>query len=449
MNDYHEIREEIERLKADYIHSLDELIKIKSVIDEDDSPFPFGSGINEALRTALAICERLGFRTYYDPAGYYGYAEVGNGQEMVGILGHLDVVPAGRIEEWSYPPFQATIQNGSMYGRGTQDDKGPILATVFAVKALMNLHKPFQKRIRIIFGTDEETLWRCMQRYREQEEWPTMGFTPDAIFPLVYAEKGLLQFLLKGRNQTSLRMNGGDAFNAVPSSIHYRGEKQKELEEKLRELGFAYVPQAAGLTILGKPAHAQVPEEGINAITRLCIALYEIDVHSSVIDFVYEKVSTDVYASAIFGDVQDEVSGPLKFNIGKISLQDEEVLSVDMRIPVTADKSELVNRLREVIKPYQLEYEEVDFLDSIYVPTDSPLIQTLMKVYQESTGDKVSEPISSGGATYARAIDNCVAFGAIFPDQEKVEHQPNEYIELEKMFKAMEIYALAIYELSK
>lgn len=192
-----------------------------------------------------------------------------------------------------------------------------------------------------------------------------------------------------------------------------------------------------------------MPEEGINAITRLCIALYEIDVHSSVIDFVYEKVSTDVYASAIFGDVQDEVSGPLKFNIGKISLQDEEVLSVDMRIPVTADKSELVNRLREVIKPYQLEYEEVDFLDSIYVPTDSPLIQTLMKVYQESTGDKVSEPISSGGATYARAIDNCVAFGAIFPDQEKVEHQPNEYIELEKMFKAMEIYALAIYELSK
>lgn len=449
MDIFQALPEEIERLKKNYILALEELIKIKSVIDESSEQYPFGEGINQALLKVLDFCESIGFKTFYDPDGYYGYAEIGEGEELIGILGHVDVVPEGRLEDWNTPPFKAIQKDERIYGRGTQDDKGPTLAAVFAIKALMNLGVTFNKRIRVIFGTDEETLWRCMNRYREKEELPTMGFTPDSTFPLVFAEKGLLQFLLKGKNETSIRLQGGDAFNAVPSNIKYSGERQDDLEQKLKELGYEYEKKDDSIVVLGKPAHAQVPEEGVNAITRLAIALYEIGIHSNIIDFIYTVLQEDVYAASIFGNIEDDVSGKLKFNIGKISIQEEEILSVDMRIPVTADKDLLVRKLKEEASLHQLNYEEFDFLQSIYVPLNSQLVQTLMKVYQDSTGDTVSQPISSGGATYARAINNCVAFGAIFPGQEKVEHQPNEYIELEKMLQAMEIYAKAIFELSR
>ncbi|MFJ7728381.1 M20 family metallopeptidase [Neobacillus sp. NPDC097160] len=441
---------ELRKIEKDFHQALIELIAIPSVINEIDRDTPFGKNIDWALRKTLEICEELGFRTYYDPKGYYGYAEIGAGEEMIGVLGHLDVVPAGSQDEWVTPPFQATIKDGKMYGRGTQDDKGPTLAALFATKALMKLGVTFNKRVRFIFGTDEETLWRCMNRYCELEEIPSMGFAPDSVFPLVYAEKGLLQLHLEGKNETKLLLQAGNAFNAVPDTATYTGEKQAELMDALDKLGFSYETTGNKVVLLGKVVHAQVAEKGINAINRLLIGLKQIGYSSKTIELVNELVMEDPYAVKIFGDCEDEASGKLKFNVGKIELNEEvERLSIDIRIPVTADKQVIVDTLTQIAKEYGLDYKEFDYLKSIYVPKDHFLIQTLMKVYQEVTGDFVSEPISSGGATYARAMDNFVAFGAIFPQQTKTEHQPNEHIELAEMFKAMHIYAKAIYHLSR
>ncbi|MFK9090094.1 M20 family metallopeptidase [Bacillus salipaludis] len=441
---------ELRKIEKDFHQALIKLIAIPSVINEIERYTPFGKNIDLALRKTLEICEELGFRTFYDPKGYYGYAEIGAGEELIGVLGHLDVVPAGSQEEWVTPPFEATIKDGKMYGRGTQDDKGPTLAALFATKALMNLGVTFNKRVRFIFGTDEETLWRCMNRYCELEEIPSMGFAPDSVFPLVYAEKGLLQLHLEGKNETKLRLQAGNAFNAVPDTATYTGEKQAELTDALDELGFSYEAAEDKVVVLGKAVHAQVAEKGINAINRLLIGLKQIGYSSKTIEFVNELVMEDPYAVKIFGDCEDEASGKLKFNVGKIELNGEvERLSIDIRIPVTADKQVIVETLTQIAKEYGLDYKEFDYLKSIYVPKDHILIQTLMKVYQEVTGDFVSEPISSGGATYARAMDNFVAFGAIFPQQTKTEHQPNEHIELAEMFKAMHIYAKAIYHLSR
>ncbi|WP_148347737.1 M20 family metallopeptidase [Bacillus rubiinfantis] len=442
---------ELRKIEADYHQALMELVGIPSVISEEqEGDFPFGQQIDLALRKTLEICEGLGLRTYYDPKGYYGYAEIGEGEEMVGILGHLDVVPAGSLDEWKTSPFEAVLKDGKMFGRGTQDDKGPTLAALFAVKALMNLGVSFSKRIRFIFGTDEETLWRDMKRYCEIEDIPSMGFTPDSTFPLVYAEKGLLQLHLTGKNDTTLRFQGGHAFNAVPDSARYSGEKRELVEAALKELGYSYELNGEEIVVLGKSVHAQVTEKGINAINRLLIALKKVGFTSKTIEFINEFVQEDPYAVKIFGECEDEASGKLKFNVGKIEVTDEiERLSIDIRIPVTANKDEVVRQLSEAANKYGLAYSEFDFLRSIYIPKDHFLIKTLMGVYQEVTGDLVSEPISSGGATYARAMENFVAFGAVLPDAEKVEHQPNEHVVLEEMFKAMEIYAKAIYKLTR
>jgi acetylornithine deacetylase/succinyl-diaminopimelate desuccinylase-like protein len=96
-----------------------------------------------------------------------------------------------------------------------------------------------------------------------------------------------------------------------------------------------------------------------------------------------------------------------------------------------------------------VEYKEFDWLAPIYLPLDHFMVETLMKVYREYSGDAVTEPQSSGGATYARAIQNCVAFGALTIDEPLTEHQPNERAVLQNLSKSMEIYAHAVYELTR
>ena len=220
--------------------ALIELVRIPSVCDEGAGGYPFGEAIDRALRQALKTAGELGFRTHYGDGGYYGYAEVGEGNEMLGILGHLDVVPPGKREDWERDPFDPVEKDGMLFGRGTQDDKGPLLASLFAVKALMDAGVKFNKRVRFIFGTDEETLWRCINRYTAKEEIPDMGFSPDSRFPVTFAEKGLLQLRLEGKNESGIRLTGGSAFNAVPDMILYEGERQDDLADKLDQLGFEY-----------------------------------------------------------------------------------------------------------------------------------------------------------------------------------------------------------------
>jgi predicted dipeptidase len=339
------LKKELNSLKEDLISSIKDLVHIPSVINEDSTQYPFGENINKALKRALEICEGLGFKTYYDPDGYYGYAETGEGDELLGILGHLDVVPAGALDVWKHNPYDAVLEDGKLYGRGTQDDKGPALTALYACKALMNLGVKFKKRVRFIFGTDEESLWRDMKQYMEKEEKPTMGFTPDSTFPLIYSEKGLLQALLGAKNESGLHLQGGNAFNSVPDNIVYTGEKLEELKTKLKELGYDYENAEKGIKVIGKPAHAQVTEDGINAICRLAIALKEIDISSKAVDFIASEIGEDPFASKIFGDCEDTDSGKLKFNIGKISLNDNETLSIDIRIPVSVKKEEIEEKL--------------------------------------------------------------------------------------------------------
>lgn len=430
--------------------SLIELVRIPSVCEEGATDGTlFGKAIDQALRKALQVAGELGFKTYYGDGGYYGYAEVGEGAEMLGILGHLDVVPPGKLTDWERDPFDPVEIDGMVYGRGTQDDKGPLLASLYAVKALMDAGVKFNKRVRFIFGTDEETLWRCINRYAAQEEMPDMGFSPDSRFPVTYAEKGLLQLQLEGSNMSGIVLNGGSAFNAVPDMILYEGERQDDLADKLDQLGFEYEWHEDAIEVKGRAAHAMIPEEGINAITRLCIALKAIGIESKAINFIAEEIGEDPNARRIFGECADVASGKLKFNVGKIELGKQELLSIDSRIPVTVSKEEMVSKLSAIAAKYGLEYKEFDWLAPIYLPLDHFMVETLMKVYRQYSGDAVTEPQSSGGATYARAIQNCVAFGALTIDEPLTEHQPNERAVLQNLYKSMEIYAHAVYELTR
>ena len=355
------------------LESLNELIRIPSVLDESDTGegHPFGTKVIEALDKVLEISENLGFKTFKDPEGYYGYAEVGSGDELFGILCHMDVVPAGDENNWDSKPFEPTVKDGWLIGRGSQDDKGPSIAAMYAVKALMDAGVEFNTRIRFIFGTDEENLWRCLDKYNEKEEGITQGFAPDAEFPLIYAEKGLLQAYLTGPGTSEFSVKAGGALNVVPDAAPYAGEKLAEVKEALKKHGFDFEDQGESIVVLGKSIHAKDAAEGVNAISRLAIALSEV-FDFAPINFLGQLVQENATGENVVGKTVDEQSGELTMNFASLEITPEQTkIGVDMRIPVTFKKDELVEKLTETAKKYDLTYEEFDFLDSLYVPLDS------------------------------------------------------------------------------
>lgn len=451
MNNKNIIKSKVNDLIPSLIDSIKEVVSYRSVLDETASDSPFGKEIDECLKSTLNICSSLGFRTHYDKDGYYGYAEVGEGAELIGVLGHLDVVPEGDLSAWSHPPYDLTISDNKLYGRGTQDDKGPTISCIYAIKALLDSGIKLNKRIRVIFGTDEENLWRGITRYKTNgEEIPSMGITPDSEFFCINSEKGLLQAKLTCKNNSNILLTAGNAFNSVPDKAIYTcsSKELSSLKEILDNLHFNYDIKGNSICILGKGVHSASSAEGINAISRLSIALNQLGCTSNSIKFIAEVIGEDVALSKLLPNCED-VSGKLTVNVGKLNIEkDTETICLDIRIPVTIDKEQVVDVIKAKGEEYGLNYEEYDWLASSYVPADHFLIKTLKEVYEEETGLEAI-PQASGGATYARAMDNCVAFGMVFPDSAKTEHQPDEYITMKDLVKATEIYALTLYKLAK
>lgn len=428
------------------VKTLERLISVPSYNQPAEEGAPFGKGIRNALDEMMKICDELGFKTYEDPDGYYGYAEVGSGDKIFGIICHLDTVPAGDLGKWKHDPFKGTVIDNAVYGRGSQDDKGPGIAALYAVKALMDQGYHFSQRIRFIYGTDEEILWRGIAEYNKKEAPIDSGISPDAEFPLIYAEKGLQQSYLVGPGTDQLKLNLKNAFNAVPDSAVYDGPKQDEVKAALDKHGFEYTSDDNSITVIGKSVHAMMAPEGTNAVLRLAIALDDV-FDFKPLDFLGKLFKEDATGSNVLGDVRDE-SGQLTFNISSLEINENETrMQIDLRIPVTVDRDNLLAKLSKQVAAYDLKYVHFDYLAPLYVPKDSKLVQTLMEVYKEQTGDVDAEPQISGGATFARTMNNCVAFGGMLPTTPDYMHQANEQWPLPDMYKAMEIYAQAIKKL--
>lgn len=429
------------------IQELSKIIAVPSYCEEKEDNAPFGPGPKKALERVLKIAESIGFTTYIDPEGYYGYADIGEGDQIFGLVCHMDVVPAGNIDAWNTEPFKMVEKDGKLFGRGTQDDKGPSVASMFAVKSIMDAGYTFNKKIRFIFGTDEETLWRCLAQYNKKESPIDMGIAPDAEFPLIYAEKGLQQSYLVGPGSDELNLNIVDAFNAVPGKAIYNGPKQEEVLQALKNHKFDAEKIADGIEIKGNSVHAMNAPEGTNAIVRLGIALSDVFPDIKILQFL-NSFGEDANATNLLGDVSDDVSGKLTFNISSLEINSERSrLQIDMRIPVKVDHDILIQQVTDSIKPFNMKYENFDYVAPLYVPTDTELVKTLMSAYQDVTGDLESKPAISGGATFARTMNNCVAFGAMLPTTPDFMHQVNENWSKADMRKAMEIIAEAVYRL--
>lgn len=433
-----DIRAAIEIAFEDYKKDLAELVSANSKNAEAKPGAPMGKGARQALDTMLAIAKRLGFKTTIDAEGYYGYADIGEGKELFGILGHMDVVPADDTENWETDPFVMAEKDGKFWGRGVIDDKGPTLASLYAMKILLDSGIELKQRVRFIFCTDEESLWRSVKRYIANEEHPSFGITPDADFPLLFAEKGLVEYDLFAKDAKVVDLKGGTAYNAVAGEASI--PMDKEVKKQMDMLGYEYQEKKGRLVAKGKSAHAMEPESGVNAIVHLMEAMYKAGDESSMVKFIAEVGNTP-FGTGIFGNVVDEISGKLKFNVGLIDYKySEQKMGIDIRFPVTYEKEKVDKALAEVTAKYNIEVQEFNYLRPIYLATDTPFVKTLMQAYQEVTGDTKTQPLSTGGATFARSMENIVAYGALFPGRPQTEHQANEMVIIDDLKKAQEIY---------
>ena len=426
--------------KAEMIAAISRLVEVPSVFAES-SEYPFGAAVDHCLDVALAMMAGLGFRTFKAPDGMYGYAEIGEG-ELFGVLCHLDVVQARQEDGWEHDPFRPMVQGDWLCGRGTQDDKGPSVAAIYALKSLLDEGHKLNKRVRFIFGIDEETMWDSIHAYCDREERPVSGFVPDSTFPLTYAEKGLLQLQIRSGKGFALPCRGGDSMNAV--SAHAECPHDPAVERALRELEFAFHMDGDTVCVEGLTAHAKNPWKGVNANLHLLRALrqagYEHDAITFACDMLDEKFRFEGFSQEDLSDF----SGPVTVNLGKFSLDEQgAVLAIDLRLPVTCEKETILALVREKAAACHMTVEEFDWLRPIHVPLDSPLVSKLLQAYREVTGDAKTEPYISAGATFARAFDNCVAFGANMPHSPTSEHQPNERISIIKLMQATEVYRRA------
>ena len=426
--------------KAEMIAAISRLVEIPSVFAES-SEYPFGAAVDHCLDVALAMMAGLGFRTFKAPDGMYGYAEIGEG-ELFGVLCHLDVVQARREDGWEHDPFRPMVQGDWLCGRGTQDDKGPSVAAIYALKSLLNEGHKLNKRVRFIFGIDEETMWDSIHAYCDREERPVSGFVPDSTFPLTYAEKGLLQLQIRSGKGFALPCRGGDSMNAV--SAHAECPHDQAVERALRELEFAFHMDGDTVCVEGLTAHAKNPWKGVNANLHLLRALRQAGYEHDAITFAYDMLDEKFRFEGFSQEDLSDFSGPVTVNLGKFSLDEQgAVLGIDLRLPVTCEKETILALVREKAAACHMTVEEFDWLRPIHVPLDSPLVSKLLQAYREVTGDAKTEPYISAGATFARAFDNCVAFGANMPHSPTSEHQPNERISIIKLMQATEVYRRA------
>ena len=446
----------IESMHDEMIDTLQKWIRVPSVKGEAAPGAPFGKEVRSMLDMALADCEQMGFKTQnFD--GYIAHADLGEGsdEDALAILAHLDVVPEG--DGWKYPPYGAVIENGRMYGRGTSDDKGPAVAALYAMKAVKDAGIPLRRKVRLILGCDEESGWEDIAHYNKVATMPRMGFSPDASYPIINIEKGICRLELHGvlsnEGLQVIAFNNGERPNVIPgrASALVAGDAatvaQAEAAAKKLDIPaeVQLTDKGVSITVTGISGHAAYPETARNANGEMLLLLRELGVQGDLC-LLADKIGLDYKGEGLEISVSDGISGYLTCNLGIIRAGEGGVYAtLDIRYPVMTNPDMIIKNVSASLPGMRVEAMEVK--EPHHVPAGSELVQNLLDAYHEVTGYE-RRCLYTGGGTYARSLQEGVAFGASFPQDEDLAHQANEYADIEGLYKNIKIFALAIVKLA-
>lgn len=446
----------LEQNKEAMLTTLRSWVAVPSVKQPGKPGAPFGEDTANMLDMALRDCEALGMETRnFDH--YAGDARIGRiGVDPLGVLAHLDVVPAG--DGWQTEPFTPTLEAGRLYGRGTSDDKGPTVAALYAMAAIKACNIPLAREVRLILGCDEESGWEDMSYYVKHCDMPKSGFSPDADYPVINTEKGLIHLSLRGKAASDglriLSIGAGQRPNVVPGMACALVEGDEALCDKARmlarEMTLSVMAESTGtgvkLTSIGQNGHAAYPQGAKNAIGQLLLMLRALGA-TGAIKLLADKVGMDYDGQGLNVKCQDEVSGALTCNLGILRLNEENGLyaTLDFRYPLLVSGESVIGAVKAALDPLEITVDE--HKAPHHVPASSELVTKLLDAYYEETG-MPKEALAIGGGTYARCLEQGVAFGAAFPGDEELAHQAGEYITVEALYKNARIFARAILKLA-
>ena len=462
------LAEKVNGMKDELVAAIQESLRIRSVGEDPAEGAPYGEGPRKALDWTLDFAAKMGFRTK-NVDNVAGWAEMGAGDEMVAVLGHLDVVPEGK--GWTVDPWGGELKDGMIWGRGVLDNKGPVMTALFAAKALFDAGLKLKRRVRIIFGTNEERGSSCMKRYVELgEELPAAGFTPDADYPIINAEKGIITYTLSmpfapSGDMKIISLEGGVAANVVMAEVTVVMEDPRpECRARILAAAGAWKgPEGSSLsaseegervTLLmkGRPAHGSTPEKGINALACLADFMKEVRLKGEQGEFFSafnSRVGFETDGKSLAVAMEDEVSGPLTACVGVVKAEKGRVsFTINMRYPVTAKEEDITGPIEETFRGADMAVESVSKSLPLYMPPESRLIKALQKVYAEETGQEATL-LAIGGGTYAKTMPNVVAFGPVFPGQDYKIHEEDERWAVEDIMKNAHIMARALAELAE
>ena len=440
-------------MEADLAAMLTRWINVPSVKDTPAPGAPFGAEVRRMLDMAVADAKDMGFAVReFD--GYACDITLGDAEEKLAVLGHLDVVPAG--DGWSVDPFGAVREGDKIIGRGTSDDKGPSLAALFAMKAIKDAGVELKKSIRLILGCDEESGWEDMAYYAAHADMPEVGFSPDSAFPIINTEKAMLHLVLKAPvAQTGLKvkyLHTGERMNVIPGESVVVLEGGQELADQVAayaaKTGLPYTAEvtADGVKVVaeGIPGHSAYPQGRRNAIGMTLLLLKELGTEGALLTLA-NAYGMESDGASLGCKCEDEVSGALTCNMGILHLDDGVITAtLDMRVPITADLDKLEQNAKAALPGF--EFPVVEKKEPHHVPAESELVSQLLAAYHEETG-LPAFAMATGGGTYAKCLKQGVAFGAAFPDDEDLAHQANEYVTLSGLMKAARVYANALLRL--
>lgn len=442
----------------DILSDLGKVVSVPSVAGKPENGHPFGDSCAKALDTVLGLAESYGLKT--KNVGYYaGHAEYGEGPENAVVMAHVDVVPAG--EGWDTDPYTLVIDGNRAFGRGVADDKGAAIVALHCLRALKDAGVKGKRKLRVIFGCGEEVGMGDMKHYFESEQLPDMGFTPDSCYGICHSEKGIINFKISGKNDSSVikSFTSGTVPNAVPAKAQCEvicSEKEFEaLVEQAKhsaiEIQVKKTESGASLVAKGQAAHGSVPQAGKNAaayLTELLAAVFG-EKAGSFFQFVHEKIGLSWDGSQIGVQMSDEPSGPLTFNLGLMEADELQCsLVVDIRYPVTKNGAEISKTIQNAAQEYGLTYTLLSDAEPMYLPKESKLITLLSGAYKDVAGEDCNI-FSMGGGTYARQMNGKgVAFGPLFPDQEEDHaHDANERIDLRRFKLHAQICLESMYRM--
>ena len=398
---------------------LSNLISIPSVGDEPSDGCPYGAESRRALGYFIDEAANQGFKTGIID-NKVGYVEFGSGTKMIGIVCHLDVVPAGSA--WTCDPFKLTVKDNCFYGRGIIDDKGPACMSYFAMKDLKDNGFDPKCRIRLILGSDEERTCDCVETYALKGEIPDFAITPDAEYPVIFAEKGILHIKIHGEGNCEVNAKAGNAANMVPNEATLTCD---------------------GITVTGsgKTAHASRPELGINAIIDLISkADDQIISKSKIMSYIKHEIAGKSYQEYT-GCNTDDISGTITANPAILNVNGEtEELTIDIRYPISAEKADIIDFFAQRAAIYGLKVSEINHMSPLYKDPDNNEIRLLTEIwsnnmelfdgFKEEYRDEYASPLAIGGGTYARHLPNTIAFGIQIPWMEDQCHQADEHISI-------------------